>query len=142
MKELINKNKINIIILISFLILGGILSLIQQQSCAWDLLRYHFYNAWAFLNNRLEVDLMPCGIQSYLNPIILKGYTMGFYTNGSKIVEAYQTKEQIEVETQKGLEIVEPYDYIVTGVYGEQYVYKPNEFENIYKIVKEEPRGV
>lgn len=67
---------------------------------------------------------------------------MGFYTNGSKIVEAYQTKERIEVETQKGLEIVEPYDYIVTGVYGEQYVYKSNEFENIYKIVKEEPRGV
>lgn len=67
---------------------------------------------------------------------------MGFYTNGSKIVEAYQTKERIEVEAQKGLEIVEPYDYIVTGVYGEQYVYKPNEFENIYKIVKEEPRGV
>lgn len=67
---------------------------------------------------------------------------MGFYTNGSKIVEAYQTKERIEVKTQKGLEIVEPYDYIVTGVYGEQYVYKPNEFENIYKIVKEEPRGV
>lgn len=74
MKELINKNKINIIILISFLILGGILSLIQQQSCAWDLLRYHFYNAWAFLNNRLEVDLMPCGIQSYLNPIITLPY--------------------------------------------------------------------
>ena len=67
---------------------------------------------------------------------------MRFYTNGSKIVEAYQTKERIEVETQKGLEIVEPYDYIVTGVYGEQYVYKPNEFEIIYKIVKEEPRGV
>lgn len=67
---------------------------------------------------------------------------MGFYTNGSKIVEAYQTKERIEVETQKGLETVEPYDYIVTGVYGEQYVYKPNEFENIYKIVKEKPRGV
>lgn len=67
---------------------------------------------------------------------------MGFYTNGSKTVEAYQTNEQIEVETQKGLEIAEPCDYIVTGVYGEQYVYKPDEFENVYKIVKEEPRGV
>lgn len=67
---------------------------------------------------------------------------MGFYTNGSKTVEAYQINAQIEVETQKGLEIAEPYDYIVTGVYGEQYVYKPNEFESIYKNVKEEPRGV
>lgn len=67
---------------------------------------------------------------------------MGFYTNGSKMVEAYQTNERIEVETQNGLEIAEPKDYVVIGVYGEQYVYKPEKFENDYKIVKEEPRGV
>lgn len=48
------------------------------------------------------------------------------------VVEAYQTKEQIDVETVDGLKTAFPGDYILTGVYGEQYVYSNGQFDLDY----------
>ena len=39
-----------------------------KQDINWDLQNYHYYTAHAFLNGRLKQDLLPTGIQSYLNP--------------------------------------------------------------------------
>jgi hypothetical protein len=40
-----------------------------KQDINWDLQNYHYYTAHAFLNGRLKQDLLPAGIQSYLNPL-------------------------------------------------------------------------
>ena len=35
-----------------------------------DLLNYHFYNGFAFLNGRLDQDIAPAGPGSYFNPLV------------------------------------------------------------------------
>lgn len=48
----------------------GILSYVLGQDSSWDLRNYHLYNAYAFLNGRLTVDLAPAQMQSYFNPLL------------------------------------------------------------------------
>lgn len=62
--------KQDFIVLFCFLILGVILVLSRGQEASWDLANYHYYNAWAFLHNRIGYDVMPCGLQSYMNPLL------------------------------------------------------------------------
>jgi hypothetical protein len=45
-------------------------SVLLGQDTNWDLLNYHLYNPFAFLNNRLGFDLAPAGQQSYFNPFL------------------------------------------------------------------------
>gem|GEM_PF-776283 len=52
------------------LISAGTISLLLGQDANWDLKNYHIHNAWALLNNRMENDLFPAGIQSYFNPLL------------------------------------------------------------------------
>ena len=40
------------------------------QDANWDLLNYHLYNGFAFLHSRSARDLLPTGLQSYLNPVL------------------------------------------------------------------------
>ncbi len=35
----------------------------------WDLTNYHYYNAWAFLENRLNYDIVPASVQTFFNPL-------------------------------------------------------------------------
>jgi hypothetical protein len=51
------------------LLFGGIVSLARGTDASWDLRNYHFYNPWAWLNDRLYFDYAPAQIQSYLNPL-------------------------------------------------------------------------
>src|SRR5689334_18038774 len=51
-------------------LLFGLLSLALGQDDNWDLHNYHWYNPYALLNGRLEVDMGPGGWQSYFNPTI------------------------------------------------------------------------
>ncbi|MBI4949169.1 MAG: DUF2029 domain-containing protein [Deltaproteobacteria bacterium] len=55
--------------LFSLFFFGG-LSVLLGQDINWDLLNYHFYNPYAFLNNRLTYDLAPAQIQTFLNPFL------------------------------------------------------------------------
>ena len=48
----------------------GFLALYLGQDISWDLRNYHWYNAYAFLNNRYELDLIPSGPQFFLNPLL------------------------------------------------------------------------
>lgn len=46
------------------------LSVVIGQDSTWDFRNYHFYNGYAFLNHRLNVDLAPAGMQTYFNPTV------------------------------------------------------------------------
>lgn len=58
----------------------GLLSLWLGADRNFDLLNYHLYNAYAFMDHRLEVDLAPASLQSYFNPLPdLLYYGMAFH---------------------------------------------------------------
>jgi hypothetical protein len=48
----------------------GFYALTLGQDMNWDLLNYHLYNPYAFLNDRIEMDLAPAGLQSYFSPML------------------------------------------------------------------------
>lgn len=52
------------------LIIFGIWSFLLGQDRSYDIQNYHFYNGFAFLNNKYPLDFSPAGVQTYLNPIL------------------------------------------------------------------------
>ncbi len=48
----------------------GILALALGQDANWDLRNYHFYNAYAFVNNRYAMDLLPSQTPFFYNPLM------------------------------------------------------------------------
>lgn len=50
--------------------LFGLVSVYLGQDENWDLRNYHWYNAYALLNGRLDLDMAPAQFQSYFNPLI------------------------------------------------------------------------
>ncbi len=57
-------------ILAFFLIGAGLLSVWLEQEVISDFLMYHYYNGYAFLNDRLTVDIAPAKIATYYNPLL------------------------------------------------------------------------
>ena len=54
-----------------FLILGCVCGMFFRYEFAyWDALNYHYYNPWAFLNNRLHVDVVPAAANTFFSPFI------------------------------------------------------------------------
>lgn len=51
-------------------VLLGLLSMCLGQDDNWDLKNYHWYNPYALLDHRLQVDMAPAQWQSYFNPLI------------------------------------------------------------------------
>lgn len=47
-----------------------ILNLKNGLDMNWDLLNYHYYAGYSFLNDRLSFDIAPANIQGYFNPIL------------------------------------------------------------------------
>lgn len=57
--------------LILFMIIAVIASLIKGQNFCWDCLHYHYYNGWAFWNNRIDTDITPAdGLHTYFTPLL------------------------------------------------------------------------
>src|SRR5271169_3095886 len=48
----------------------GALAVFLGQDANWDLRNYHWYNAYAFLNNRYGVDLLPSQTPYFYNPTL------------------------------------------------------------------------
>lgn len=48
----------------------GLLALALGQDSNWDLRNYHYYNAYAFLNNRYALDLLPSQTPYFYNPLL------------------------------------------------------------------------
>jgi hypothetical protein len=51
-------------------VMFGLLSVCLGQDSNYDWRTYHLYNAFAYLNGKLGLDLAPAGMQSYLNPTL------------------------------------------------------------------------
>ncbi|UNK48421.1 glycosyltransferase 87 family protein [Lysobacter sp. S4-A87] len=51
-------------------VLAGVASMMLGQDSNADLRNYHLYGAYAYLTDRLELDLAPAGLQSYLPPLL------------------------------------------------------------------------
>ncbi len=56
------------------LLAGALVSLRLGQDANWDLLAYHLQNGAALLHGRFQLDLLPVGLQSYLNPLLDASY--------------------------------------------------------------------
>jgi hypothetical protein len=59
--------------IVSFLVgfvLCGLMSVLVGQDNNWDLQNYHYYNPYAFLNDRMGYDVAPAQRQTYLNPFL------------------------------------------------------------------------
>lgn len=48
----------------------GLLAIWFKQDANWDLANYHLYNAFAFLNGRLDFDIAPAQVQTFINPLL------------------------------------------------------------------------
>lgn len=57
-------------VLILFLAAGAALSCFLRQEITFDFLNYHYYNGFAFLNNRLGTDIAPANVHTYFNPLL------------------------------------------------------------------------
>jgi len=55
------------------------------------------------------------------------------------VIEAYQTAEEVEIETLEGVMLASVGDWIITEVNGEQYPCKPEIFEKTYDEVRPKP---
>ncbi len=62
--------KLAILLLVLAPLLFGFLALYLGQDANWDLRNYHYYNAYAFLNNRYDTDLLPAQTPSFYNPLM------------------------------------------------------------------------
>ncbi len=51
-------------------VVSGLVSLFLGQDCNYDLKNYHYYNAYAFLHDRLAFDIVPAQLQTFLNPVL------------------------------------------------------------------------
>src|ERR1043166_1027656 len=60
----------NFLVLVLMICISGGLSIFYGQDASFDLLNYHLYNALAFVQGRMNQDLAPAGIQTYLNPLV------------------------------------------------------------------------
>ncbi len=59
------------LIIYSILMCTGIfLSIYMKNENVWDFANYHYYNAFAFLNDRSTLDTVPATINTFFNPII------------------------------------------------------------------------
>jgi hypothetical protein len=52
----------------------GFYSVTLGQDTNWDLQNYHLYSPYAYLNDRIDLDLAPAGRQTYFNPFLDLAY--------------------------------------------------------------------
>jgi hypothetical protein len=48
----------------------ALLAVLVGKDVNWDLLNYHLYNGYAFAHGRLDVDLAPGQLETFLNPLL------------------------------------------------------------------------
>jgi hypothetical protein len=51
-------------------LLFGLYALLLGQDSNWDMRNYHLYNGFAFLHDKLAIDLAPGGMQTYFTPTL------------------------------------------------------------------------
>ena len=72
----------NLLIFILLLGCGCTLGAYLCNANRWDFANYHYYNAFAFLHDRLNYDIVPASINTFFNPLIeLPLYFFFFFFN-------------------------------------------------------------
>jgi hypothetical protein len=56
--------------LVLCIVLAGAASIALRQDSSWDLLNYHYYNAWAFVHGRHGIDWAPAQLQTFYSPFL------------------------------------------------------------------------
>lgn len=56
--------------LVTSIVLAGLASIALRQDSSWDLMNYHWYNAWAFMHGRHGIDWAPAQLQSFYSPFL------------------------------------------------------------------------
>ena len=56
--------------LVLCIVLAGAASIALRQDSSWDLLNYHYYNAWALVHARHGIDWAPAQLQSFYSPFL------------------------------------------------------------------------
>lgn len=82
----------NLFMCLFFLITGSFICSKTLFDFSWDFANYHYYNAFAFFNNRLNYDIVPSSINTFFNPLMdLPFYLILQYFNESpRVVFAIQ----------------------------------------------------
>ena len=93
----------------------GVWSILLGQDRNWDLLNYHLYNPYAFLNDRIEVDLAPAGAQTFFSPVLDIAYftaishlhprTVGFmlgFLQGLNFLLLYKIATRVLKDSERG----------------------------------------
>lgn len=57
------------VICLLFLLGGGFLSCGLRYEIIWDFVNYHYYNAWALVNHRVNDDVLMAGLNGFFNPL-------------------------------------------------------------------------
>lgn len=60
----------NLFMFLLLMTIGVLLSAYYKWDNFWDFTNYHYYNAFAFLNDRLNYDIVPASVNTFFNPII------------------------------------------------------------------------
>ncbi len=75
------------LIAILFVITGGFICAINLFDFGWDFVNYHYYNPFAFLNDRMNYDILPAAVNTFFNPLIdIPYYFMLQYLKQSPII--------------------------------------------------------
>lgn len=64
------------------------------------------------------------------------------YVKKPVVVQAYQTEDEIEIETLEGVMKANKKDYIIKGIEGEIYPCKPDIFKKTYETLNESPNTI
>jgi glycosyl transferase family 87 len=59
-----------VIVIVASLLAGAVYAWFSGEDINWDWQNYHEYGAFALLNGRFNVDVVPGGFQSFLNPLV------------------------------------------------------------------------
>ncbi|MBO7097893.1 MAG: hypothetical protein J6W11_04565 [Alphaproteobacteria bacterium] len=62
--------KRNILCLTLCVLVGMLTGMLFKNEVLWDFSHYHYYNAFAFLNDRAGLDVVPASVNTFYNPII------------------------------------------------------------------------
>lgn len=69
-KYILGLTQNNLIMFLFLIAIGSYICSKTQFNFGWDFVNYHYYNAFAFLNNRLNYDIVPGSVNTFLNPLI------------------------------------------------------------------------
>lgn len=74
----------NLGLLLFFCATAMLISVVNKFDFRWDFTNYHYYNPFAFFNDRLNFDIVPASVNTFFNPLIdVPLYLLVKYFNGN-----------------------------------------------------------